>query len=261
VSQSTVSRYAQRFGLSKAKPRNPACDWRVVRAYYEAGHTVRECQERFGFSIRAWRAAARRGDISPRRVTVTSRSSEKRDLIGKMVSNGWSQAQIAAELGMSKPTVSYHARRLGIPARDEFARRYDWSVIQQAHDGGLSMRECAVRFGFSKDAWHSAVRRGELVPRSHLIPLEDLLVVGRRTNRTHLKQRLLAAGLKENRCEECGITGWRGKPLSMALHHVNGDGTDNRLLNIAYLCPNCHSQTPNYGGRNGHRRRRLEEAA
>ena len=61
-------------------------------------------------------------------------------------------------------------------------------------------------------------------------------------------------GLKQNRCERCGITEWRGEPLSMQLHHVNGDGSDNRLENIVFLCPNCHSQTDTYGGRNGHRK-------
>jgi predicted HNH restriction endonuclease len=35
----------------------------------------------------------------------------------------------------------------------------------------------------------------------------------------------------------------------MELHHVNGDGTDNRLVNLKLLCPNCHSQTANWGGR------------
>ena len=40
----------------------------------------------------------------------------------------------------------------------------------------------------------------------------------------------------------------------MQLHHVNGDGRDNRLDNLELLCPNCHSQTETYGGRNGHRR-------
>ena len=58
--------------------------------------------------------------------------------------------------------------------------------------------------------------------------------------------------------EECGISEWRGKPLSMALHHINGDGADNRLANILFLCPNCHAQTPNYGGRNGHRKPRRQ---
>jgi 5-methylcytosine-specific restriction endonuclease McrA len=41
----------------------------------------------------------------------------------------------------------------------------------------------------------------------------------------------------------------RGRPLSMALHHVNGDGRDNRLENLQLLCPNCHSQTANFSAR------------
>ena len=44
------------------------------------------------------------------------------------------------------------------------------------------------------------------------------------------------------------------EPLNAQLHHKNGDGTDNRLENVEFLCPNCHSQTDTYGGRNGHRR-------
>jgi 5-methylcytosine-specific restriction endonuclease McrA len=76
-------------------------------------------------------------------------------------------------------------------------------------------------------------------------------------NRSHLKGRLLGEGLKQNRCEVCGLAEWLGRPLSMALHHVNGDGLDNRLENLQLLCPNCHSQTENFAGRG---RRRLEAA-
>jgi predicted HNH restriction endonuclease len=51
----------------------------------------------------------------------------------------------------------------------------------------------------------------------------------------------------------------------MALHHVNGEGTDNRLENLMMLCPNCHAQTPNFSGRNRRLRRAnrvlLDEAA
>jgi 5-methylcytosine-specific restriction endonuclease McrA len=68
--------------------------------------------------------------------------------------------------------------------------------------------------------------------------------------------RLLAAGLKENRCEQCGITEWRGMPLTMHLHHKDGDGTNNQLENLELICANCHSQTDTYGGRNGHRRKK-----
>ena len=114
--------------------------------------------------------------------------------------------------------------------------------------------ECCKHFGFTKATWSKAVASGRLKPRSHLIPLEELLVKGRRTNRSHLKRRLVDSGLKENRCEQCGISTWRGEPLNAQLHHKNGDGTDNRLENIEFLCPNCHSQTDTYGGRNGHRK-------
>ena len=93
------------------------------------------------------------------------------------------------------------------------------------------------------------------------MPIEILLVDGRiKTNRSHLKLRLLAEGLKDNRCERCGLTEWQGRSLEMQLHHINGDGLDNRLQNLELICANCHSQTENWGGRNGHRRKRSAPA-
>lgn len=174
---------------------------------------------------------------------------------------GFSSTEIASRLGVTKSTVAFHMRRLDVVPDLRFAVRYDWAEIQRAYDTGLSIRQCAARFGFTLASWHQAVRRGDVVSRPAAMPIEDLLVVGRKTSRGHLKRRLLKAGLKEKRCEECGITEWQGKPLNMALHHDNGDGRDNRLENLRLLCANCHSQTPNYGGRNGHKRRRLDEAA
>lgn len=178
-------------------------------------------------------------------------SSKKRAEVAHLLDEGLSQAQIAKRLGLSKPTVSYHARRLGLPAKDQCSRRYDWTEIQRVYDQGLSMRACSRRFGFSPCSWHAAVKRGAIKPRPRQMPIEDLLVDGRpQTNRSHLKQRLLMEGLKRNECEQCGISSWRGRPLSMALHHVNGRAKDNRLANLELLCPNCHAQTENFAGRN-----------
>jgi 5-methylcytosine-specific restriction endonuclease McrA len=81
-----------------------------------------------------------------------------------------------------------------------------------------------------------------------------LLRRGKRRCRHHVKLRLLDAGLKEQRCERCGLREWRDEPLALALHHVNGDGLDNRLENLQLLCPNCHSQTDTWGGKNKARR-------
>jgi hypothetical protein len=182
--------------------------------------------------------------------------SVTRERVRKLRVEGLSYGQIARRLNLTKSTVAYHARRLGEPADDRFARRYDWAEVQREVDQGASLRTCIQRFGFSRDAWGKAVKRGDLVPKDWITPIEELLVIGRRRSRGHLKSRLIGEGFKENRCERCFITEWRGEPMSMALHHVNGDGLDNRLENLELLCPNCHSQTPNYGGRNGHRRRK-----
>jgi 5-methylcytosine-specific restriction endonuclease McrA len=98
-----------------------------------------------------------------------------------------------------------------------------------------------------------------VVARPKALPIAELLV-GRR-NRVNLKQRLIAAGLKQPRCELCGIDSWRRLPLSLALHHVNGVGDDNRLENLQLLCPNCHSQTDTFAGRNTRGRQPPIEAA
>ena len=67
---------------------------------------------------------------------------------------------------------------------------------------------------------------------------------------SNVKNLVYKLKLKENKCEKCGITEWMGGPLIMQLHHINGINNDHRLSNLQMLCPNCHSQTENYAGRN-----------
>ena len=167
-----------------------------------------------------------------------------------LLERGLSGAAIARELGISKSTVSYHKRRLGQVIDTRCNRRYDWDAVQVFYDGGHSITECQIRFGFARKTFMDAAARGAIKTRPRKAPLDEYLVAGRLVNRTHLKGRLLVEGLKENRCECCGITDWQGAPLAMALHHANGDGLDNRLENLQLLCPNCHSQTDNFSGRN-----------
>jgi len=87
---------------------------------------------------------------------------------------------------------------------------------------------------------------------SRRIPTEDILVENSSyVNSTNLKMRLLKEGLLKYKCSECGIDEWNDKPLSLQLEHKNGIHTDNRIENLCLLCPNCHSQTPTYCGKNG----------
>lgn len=65
-----------------------------------------------------------------------------------------------------------------------------------------------------------------------------------------LKQKLYTEGLKEKICETCGITQWNNKEISFELHHIDGNNKNNNLNNLKILCPNCHSQTENWRGKN-----------
>lgn len=179
---------------------------------------------------------------------------EMREQVRRLLGEGLTQREVSDKLGVGKTTVNYHARRLHLPADERFGRRFDWNAIQAAYDQGLSRLQCMKKFGFSAYAWTAAVKRGAIKPRPVATPIRELLVVGRRTNRSHLKRRLIAEGVKENRCEICGINRWMGKPVSLQLHHSNGDGTDNRIENIQLLCGTCHSQTETYGGKKGLRK-------
>lgn len=83
------------------------------------------------------------------------------------------------------------------------------------------------------------------------IPINEILVENSNySNTSKLKQRLIEEGFMEHKCSACGIESWAGKPISLHLDHINGVKCDNRIDNLRILCPNCHSQTDTYAGKN-----------
>ena len=76
--------------------------------------------------------------------------------------------------------------------------------------------------------------------------ISEVLINGIQYKAANLRQRLIVNGLKENKCEICGITEWQGKPITIQLHHKDGNRDNNILENLQMLCPNCHSQTHNF---------------
>lgn len=92
------------------------------------------------------------------------------------------------------------------------------------------------------DVNHFVFNRG--APPSKTLPLSEILVKGSTYgNSSYLKKRLVKEGVLKNACDDCGISEWRGKKLSLQLDHRDGDRTNNLRENLRLLCPNCHSQT------------------
>lgn len=72
---------------------------------------------------------------------------------------------------------------------------------------------------------------------------------------THPSNKWLRKAVKEYlkltyECSICKISNWNGKEITLEIDHINGDNIDNRPENLRYLCPNCHSQTETYKGKN-----------
>lgn len=65
-----------------------------------------------------------------------------------------------------------------------------------------------------------------------------------------MKLKIIKLNLIPYLCSECNINEWKGQPFSLHLDHKNGINNDNRLENLRFLCPNCHSQTTTYCGKN-----------
>lgn len=102
------------------------------------------------------------------------------------------------------------------------------------------LRNQAVKFGidtshFIGQAWSKGKRLGPKRP-------VDAYLTTNSTAKSHdLKERLIKEGLKEAKCEICGLTEWRGEPAPLELDHKNSDHWDNRLENLQIVCSNCHT--------------------
>ena len=128
-----------------------------------------------------------------------------------------------------------------------------------------SMSEAAAELGLHFNTFkRRALKLGCYLPNQGLkntkkpkkegrgkIPLDEILNGNHPQYQTFkLKNRLFESGLKDNKCEMCGVKEWNGVQLNCELDHINGIRTDHRLENLRVLCPNCHSQTETYRAKN-----------
>ncbi|MGW7378571.1 HNH endonuclease signature motif containing protein [Streptomyces sp. NPDC054794] len=106
-------------------------------------------------------------------------------------------------------------------------------------------------YGIDTSHFQVPTRRGRpwrpRTPEGLLV--EQPAAQARRIPSDRLKWAMTVSGVPE-RCAVCGAeASWRGHPLPLEVDHIDGDWRDNRIENLRFLCPNCHSTTDNYRGR------------
>jgi len=143
---------------------------------------------------------------------------------------------------------------------EEFKKAVEesYSIAQTLTKLGLSPRGGNYRVSkkfeklYNIDTSHFT-GQGHLKGKSHnfnTTPLSEILVKDYEYSSNKLRKRLIAEGLKEHRCECCGLNEWLGDLIPLELDHIDGDHYNNTLENLKILCPNCHAKTPTYRGKN-----------
>ena len=117
------------------------------------------------------------------------------------------------------------------------------------------LKKRIVRIGGDMSHFHGKVWNHKPVPGATEARTPDHVLVIRnpklRPEHSVLLRRCLREIGREEICAVCGqIPFWNGKKLTLQIDHINGRKLDNTRENLRWICPNCHTQTENFGSKN-----------
>lgn len=79
----------------------------------------------------------------------------------------------------------------------------------------------------------------------------DIFCENSKYPRTMIRTKIMLYNVLDlHECSQCGISEWQGQPLKIQVDHINGNSQDNKIENLRGLCPNCHSLTETFTGKN-----------
>lgn len=132
-------------------------------------------------------------------------------------------------------------------------RRKNSEAVARAHKAGkIPTTQLDSSRAWSRGKTHKQDPR---IRSTRSLTHDECFCVNSRVGRAALRLRLINDKLIPYVCSACNSEPeWNRRPLTLQLEHKNGINNDNRLENLCFLCPNCHSQTSTWGGRNSERR-------
>ena len=248
VSGNAIKKKARKLGIDLPKKRsiNPNETFnrsKVIKYskedlenYLNQGKSYKEIGKIYGVSSSSIYRMVKYYKLSPKRKILKSLVSKQKPkiLINSIDDNTFS------DYVRNSSSIAEISRLIGIN------NKINTSVYREIHkrinELGLDTSH------FTGSAWNVGNRYKKI---NNSLPLNEILIENSPYKCTNsLKRRLFNDGIKERRCECCGITEWNGKPAPLQLHHIDGNNTNNSLENLQILCPNCHAQTDNYCSKN-----------
>lgn len=180
----------------------------------------------------------------------------------KYLKEGMSLRKIGGLTDKSLTTIRYWVDKYGIKPKDYYDK---WSIeqLKPLIDSSKSKAEILEKMGVSLKAGNyrtlkryfdkynidNDLYKGNPKRNANRVKYNDSEVFCENSqyNSAHLKNRVLASNLLEYKCVGCGNEGeWNGRKLVLQIDHINGINTDNRISNLRFMCPNCHSQTETF---------------
>jgi len=123
------------------------------------------------------------------------------------------------------------AKQLNVPTNGEYSKKLK-AKIQE--------------FGIDISHFLGRKTSGFLKNNPNKLHFSEVLVERRNGNQRELVRILRNAMIEygmEFKCSKCNLNAiWNNEPIRLEIHHIDENPLNNRIENLTFLCPNCHSQ-------------------
>lgn len=109
------------------------------------------------------------------------------------------------------------------------------------------IKKMIQKYGINHSHFLGYAHNKGMISNQRKLP-NQIFVIGQRQKSAQLRRALLESGI-EYKCLICGIDKWKDGKLNLEIDHIDGDSTNNKIVNLRFMCPNCHSQTHTFGFR------------